>query len=110
MLSVATDNLAPPMAASLATTFAIEARWRASWLSVMRSRLTPLSRSSSAIQTLTSTMSKIWPKSRQQPLTMSPSLHCSLDENDLTNDGRDMSGVIKLADALKENTSLLSIR
>ena len=41
---------------------------------------------------------------------MSSSLHRSLDENNLTNYGRDMSGVINLANALKENISLLSIR
>ena len=34
----------------------------------------------------------------------------SLNDSNLTNYGKDMSGVIKLADALKENTSLLSIR
>ena len=38
------------------------------------------------------------------------SLCCSLNQNNLTNRGKDMSGVIKLAEALTENTTLQNLR
>jgi len=38
------------------------------------------------------------------------SLRCSLNKNALTNYGQDMSGVIKIAEALTENTVLQSLR
>ena len=46
----------------------------------------------------------------QDPLTVSshPS-PCSLDVNNLTNSGKDMSGILQLAESLKVNSSLTSL-
>ena len=49
---------------------------------------------------------------RQGPLTVIIGVpwFCSINDNDLTNYGNDFSGVIALAEALKVNTSLSSVR
>ena len=53
----------------------------------------------------------MWLHLRQQPLTLGTALvrARSLNDNDLTNDGRDMSGILELAEAL-QHSQLTSLR
>ena len=44
------------------------------------------------------------------PLTAHARFHDSLEYNDLTNGGEDMSGIIQLAEALKTNEGLTSLK